>query len=66
MEAKYKIDEFVMPVLDDSGTTKMQVIEINKQTCPAGIEQITYTCRVSVKSQYRETSGIAKDYFRFN
>lgn len=63
---KFKVGDFIMPVLDTSGMTKMQVIEINIQICDAGIEQIFYVCRVSGRHYTKETPTIVKDYFRFN
>ena len=65
MEAKFKSGDFVMPVLDVSGKTKMQIVEVFKQTCPAGIEQITYDCRLAIK-YYHTFFELMKGLTRFN
>lgn len=63
---KFNVGDVLKPVLDDTGLIKCHVVETNVQVCSAGIEQITYLCRVHTKPYRSAPASITNANFRFN
>ncbi len=63
---KFKVGDVLKPVLDETGLIKCHVAEILIQVCPAGIEQITYACRVHTQVYKSSPASITAKYIRFN
>lgn len=45
-EPKFDIGDVLGLVVDSTKRVNLHVIEIHTQKCPAGIEQVSYSCRV--------------------
>lgn len=63
-EPKFKVGDVLKPVLDDTGLIKCHVAEILTQVCSAGIEQITYLCRVHTQHYKGTPASITREYYR--
>ena len=65
-EPKFDVGDVLGLVLDDTGKIKLHVIEVHAQKCPAGIEQIRYSCRVHVTRFKGDAATVTSHLFDFN
>ncbi len=65
-EPKFDVGDVLGLVLDSTGKIKLHVIEVHTQKCPAGIEQIKYSCRIHTRRFTDEPAAVRASLFTFN